>query len=387
MSGAGSGSGSGNAKLHKFARMGKKDYLCTAIGMKIVRGILVILNVLVAVALVVSTLAATVSPSRSIVPSLAAYGYLPLLAANVLMVVVWVMLKPWYSLISVAAVAARWMFVGLFVQVAGLGGAPVKAEGAAEVRLMSYNVHLFRGRGAKAGSTDSVAQGFLRLTDEWKPEVLCLQEFALPKRVKVVDSLLVRGYNHYYATNTSAKGMPYGTVVFSKLPITYVNRIDGEKLLVELMCEEGRFRVCNVHMGSYHFDEADWQELDRVKHGDVSASLKRTLDKVRSAVLDHEKAWEQKLRPIVEESRLPLVLAGDLNDTPASWLYHQIDRHLDDTFCERGLGVGFTYNGGFPHYRIDAIFHSKGLRTLAHKRVRSHLSDHYPVVATLELVP
>lgn len=355
--------------------------------MKVVRGILLTVNVVLALALLAATLAATVRPSSCIWPSLLAYGYLPLLLANVVMVVVWGVMKKWYALISVAVVAVRWAFVGLFVQVAGVGKAAEVAEGAARVRVMTYNVHQFRGQVDTGYGSDSVARGFIELVDERQPDVLCMQEFSYPKGVDVADSLLVRGYNHHYGTYHNLKGMPYGTVVYSKLPITYVRRLDREKLLVDLMHEVGSFRVCCVHVGSYRFEEEDYKGIDRALHGSASASLRGTVGKVKNTILVHEKTWNQQLRPVVEESSLPLIVAGDMNDIPSSWFYHQMSRYLDDTFCERGIGLATTYNGGFPRFRIDMIFHSKGFRTVEHKRVKSTLSDHYPVVATMEFLP
>ena len=55
-----------------------------------------------------------------------------------------------------------------------------------------------------------------------------------------------------------------------------------------------------------------------------------------------------------------------------------------------------TYRGGsehwlpfghnwLPQFRIDMVFHSKEFRTLSYKRLKTSLSDHYPVITSLEL--
>ena len=59
-------------------------------------------------------------------------------------------------------------------------------------------------------------------------------------------------------------------------------------------------------------------------------------------------------------------------------------RSLKDTYVEKGLGFGTTYSGGFPAFRIDMIMHSEGLTTLSYKRIKTPLSDHYPVKVALE---
>lgn len=352
--------------------------------MKAIRIILVIINALAALGLVLTTLAGTMPPSRGMVLSLLSYGYVPMFLLNIAAALLWMLFKRWECLISIAAIAVRWSFVGLFVQVGGTAKMPDRAEHPQMFSLMTYNVHQFQGQENRSSQSDSNANALLAIIDKHRPDVLCMQEYAAPKTVRLTDSLAIRGYNHYYGAHTSQSGLPYGTVVFSKLPITYVRNIDAEKLLVELMHDSGRLRVCCLHMDSYRFDESDREQIDHMRHGEVDSSSRRTLAKVKETVLSHEKEWTHGLREIVDESSVPMILAGDLNETPTSWLYHQITRRMTDTYCEKGSGMVATYNGGFPRVRIDMVFHSEGLRTLSYKRIKSDMSDHYPVITSFE---
>ncbi len=365
--------------------------------MKVIRTILLILNVILILGLLLTTVAGSVAPSQMLLPSVLAYGYLPLLAANGLMIVVWLLMKRWTWLLSAAAIALRWGTLAMFVQLLGSSRAPEAEEHPSMVSLMTYNVHQFQGRANNPQQSDSNACEFLSLVRRHNPDVLCLQEYAAPKTVAVTDSLMLLGYNHYYGAHTSARGLPYGTVVFSRLPITYVNRLDSEKLLVEMHRDGQRLRVCNVHMDSYRFDAEDREEIERMRRGAVQPSSRRTLEKVKETILSHEKEWVDHVKPVVTASTVPLVLAGDLNDIPGSWLYRQITSEMRDTYCEQGRGLGITYNGGekrllptrqdIPRFRIDMVFHGEGLQTLAYRRLRNDMSDHYPVLTYLELTP
>lgn len=363
--------------------------------MKIIRAILLVVNILLALGLLLTTLAPVVAPSRSLLPSLLAFGYLPMLAANVLMVVLWLIMGKWQFLVSVAAIALRWSFVGLFVQVGGTTKTPDRSEHPHMVTVMSYNVHQFHGSDEKPSQPDSNALGFLSLVREYNPDMLCLLEFAAVKSMNLVDSLTVMGYNHYHGARSSSRGIPYGTVVFSRLPITYVNKIDGNKLLVELMLDDRRFRLCCIHMDSYQLDSTDIKEIDNMRHGELNPSS-TTLAKVKKTILNHETEWQDKLKPIISESSVPMLLAGDFNDIPSSWLYAQVSKHLDDTYRDKGIGMCHTFNGGndrllpvkhgwLPKFRIDMVFHSKEFTTLSYKRPKTPLSDHYPVITSLEL--
>lgn len=353
--------------------------------MKILRTILFLINLLLAIALLLTTLAPVVAPSRSVLPSLLAFGYLPLLAANVLMAVLWLVMGKWHFLLSAAAIAVRWGFVGLFFQVGGTATVPDREEHPQMVSLMSYNVHLFKGLSNQAEQSDSNATAFLALVREYSPDILCLQEFVSSNTINVTDSLALLGYNHYHGSHADKK-TPKSTVVFSRLPITYIKRIDNNKLLVELMLDDQLFRLCCVHMDSYALDDSNREEIEHLLHGEVDTKS-RTLDKVKETIHMHETEWQDKMKSIVSESSLPMLLAGDFNDIPSSWLYSQVSELLDDTYRDKGFGISSTYNGdGFPHFRIDYVFHSKEFKALSYKRIKTDISDHYPILTSFELI-
>lgn len=353
--------------------------------MKVIRAILFIVNLILAIGLLLTTVAGSVSPSRMLIPSVLAYGYLPLLAANVLMIVLWLLLRRWTWLLSAVVIVLRWGTLGFFVQLHGPSKSVDTEEHPYALSLLTYNVHQFQGPENRPEQSDSNALEFLSMVKKHHPDVLCLQEFAAPKTLNLTDSLVLQGYNHYYGAHTTSRGIPYGTVVFSRLPITYVNRIDSEKLFVEMMLEGQRLRVCCVHMDSYRFNDTDREEIERMRRGQVQESSRGTLAKVKETILSHETEWTKCLRPVVTGSSVPLLLAGDFNDIPGSWLYRQISDEMQDVFCARGNGMSITYNGGFPRFRIDMVFYGDGVNALGYKRIKSAMSDHYPVLANMEL--
>lgn len=354
--------------------------------MKVVRIILFILNVILALGMVLTTLAGYVSPTKSIYPSLVAFGYPMLLGVNVLAAVLWLLFGRWEFLLSVGAIALRYAFIPLFIQVGGTSQIPSADEHPKMVSMMSYNVHLFQGNDpVTATPADSNAREFLALVREYNPDVLCLQEYEKIKKVSVTDSLVLMGYSHFYSSSGDAVRNPRGEVVFSKLPITFVKRVDATKVLVELLKDESAFRLLCVHLDSYRFDNADRAEIEKMRHGEVEESSRRTFSKVKETIQEHEQEWNTLLKPIVTECSLPLVMAGDMNDIPSSYLYHQITKELSDCYTDKGVGFSTTYNGGFPRYRIDMVFRSEGIRTLSYKRVRTDISDHYPLVVSFEL--
>jgi len=66
-----------------------------------------------------------------------------------------------------------------------------------------------------------------------------------------------------------------------------------------------------------------------------------------------------------------------------SYSYNQISQLLNDAFKEGGWGIGNTYRGVFPSYRIDYIFYSPDLEAHSYKRSNEEISDHYPISAQI----
>lgn len=352
--------------------------------MKVIRVILLILNILAALGLVATTLAGVVSPSKNILPSVLAYGYLPMLGVNILFILLWLFMGKWQFLISTAAIVSRFSFIGLFFQIGGTSTIPPAEEHPTMVTLMSYNLHNFGGPDFEASPKDSNALAFLDLLREEQPQVLCLQEYAAVSGMNITDSLELMGYNHFFGAHGDNTN-PSGTVVFSKLPITFVKKIDLQKVLVEILNGDKPFRLICAHMDSYAFDLDDHNDIEQMRHLKIDSSSRRTLSKAKETVLRHETEWNEQLLPLVSECSLPLIMAGDMNDIPSSYLYSQISNYLDDTYRDKGLGFCTTYNGSFPRFRIDMVFHSKEFSTLSYRRLKTSISDHYPVLVSLEL--
>ena len=255
------------------------------------------------------------------------------------------------------------------------------------ITVMTFNVHQFRGLDDDPAHSPDGAREFLDMVEQSGPDVLCLQEFCAVKGVAVSDSLRFMGYSERYSVRTSRVGESYGTVIFSRLPIKYVNKINAKSNFYADISKNGQIvRLMCVHLDSYHLNDSDREEIGRIAHGDVDSTSSLTVAKFTGTILNHEREWNDELCPVVEAASVPVILAGDFNDIPSSYLYHQLSRRLEDSFVECGKGMGVTYCGrNFPAFRIDYIFHSADMECVAYKRIKSKVSDHNAVVAALKL--
>lgn len=350
--------------------------------MRLIRNLFFFLNILAVLALFASSFAGAVRPSHFIWFSLLSYGFVLLVLLNVAFALVWLFFGKKEFLLSVAAIALRFALIPGFYQTGGCSQSEEES-----LRLLTFNVHHFHGRDFVADVTDlnvidSNAHQFFDIVDSLHPQLLCMEEFTQKAHnTDVGGALEARGYR--YGACATPRTSKYGVVLYSKLPIVAVSHIDSSsKMSVDVKWGEDTLRLFCLHLDSYQLNEDDYKEIDHISHGDVQKdSIRGTLSKFKQTILLHEEEWDV-LRPLIEESPYPVILAGDFNDTPASYIYRKmIKMGLQDSFKEQGSGLCTTYHGKFPAFRIDYIMHSAVLDCLAYRRVKSDISDHYPVFA------
>ncbi len=88
-----------------------------------------------------------------------------------------------------------------------------------------------------------------------------------------------------------------------------------------------------------------------------------------SVIKKLKRAFQKRARHVeiisehITTSPHPVIVCGDFNDTPSSYAYYRISRHLIDSFIESGFGFGQTYTGRMPSFRIDYILHDKEIES------------------------
>ena len=355
---------------------------------KIVRIFFIIINALLVIALLLSSIAGWIAPSKCVWISLLSYGFFPLVAVNAVCVLLWLFFKRWEFLISLVAILLRCGMIPAFVQIGGTTEPPVSESRskAEELKVMTYNLHGFHGKTEEYGGEEENAARFVDAVRLTEPDVICAQEMLDGGKFSVTDSLKALGYKYQHSATTDGRGRPYGATIFSRCRMDYVQVIDksGRKIYADITKDDIKVRVVCVHMSSYSLGMEDKEVLHDIRHNDIdTAKTRKLFSKVKRNVLNHEEEWKEELEGVVAEAPHAMIVAGDFNDTPASHLYYKMSKRLKDSYVEQGRGLGITYNGVHPRYRIDYIFHSKELKAIAYKRLESNFSDHDGVMAVM----
>ena len=335
-------------------------------------------------------LAPFISPGKFWLPPFAGLAYPFLLMANLLFVIFWLVVSPRISLISLATIIVGF---SLFFRHFQFHYPDEFNKNAPEViHVTTHNVRNFEIWG-KYSVPDYTA--YDRMLDQYRSDsadILCLQE-AVIAHDRTGNLAEKTGKNLGYpamAKATYIAGGTNGLLMYfrgTKLNsgiITHSGRTIAVYADVELA--QGTFRIYNVHLQSNRIggEEYVMERLGPEAYRD-SLFLKgsRTIArKIRTA--GRIRAQQAELiREHIAGSPHPVIVCGDLNDTPASYTYAKVRKGLADTFVKAGRGFGRTYRGKFPSYRIDYIFASPTFKVNAHNVQRKELGDHNPVSAWL----
>jgi vancomycin resistance protein VanJ len=88
----------------------------------------------------------------------------------------------------------------------------------------------------------------------------------------------------------------------------------------------------------------------------------------------------------LEDSKIPLVIAGDFNTTPRGAMYSSLRAKYKNAFEQAGWGFGFTYNSRLPVIRIDHVWFNSRVRATRAFAANDQASDHRPFVTDLVLL-
>ena len=143
-------------------------------------------------------------------------------------------------------------------------------------------------------------------------------------------------------------------------------------------------RVYNLHLQSISFSKKDNDFLNDIKQGNESEEdlekSKNILRRLKRAFVKRAKQVES-IKIHMNSCPYKIVLCGDFNDTPASYTYHELCKTLNDAFVDKGNGLGKTYAGPWPQFRIDYIMFDKRLNCNKFERAEDTYTDHYPISA------
>ena len=348
---------------------------------KAIENIFLILNVIIVFALFISYLSVYIPPDKYWIPAIFGMAYPFILAANFVFLVFWILFKPRNFFLPLISIAIGWGFLSRYVQLNGLN----TEEG--NIKVLSYNVQYFAGDGKKNQKEN--ANTIIEFLDEQNADIICLQEsrlrknniFNLAKTIKGLNSI-----NHYQYARSSTT---YGSVTMTRYPIVNMGEIRFEEshnmaIYTDVIIQTDTVRIFNLHLQSYQIDPNNYSIIDS-----LGVNQENDLKEVREMGTKFKRAFQfragqvRKIVKFMNETPYDIIVCGDFNDTPVSFAYQKLRGELTDAFVNSGKGVGRTYIGRLPSFRIDNIFHSNAFESYNFQTYDFRMSDHLPISCEL----
>jgi len=343
-------------------------------------------NLIAVLTLCLAYVSTYISPAETPYIALFGIGYGLSLVANLLFILFWILVKKRFALLSTVAILAGFTHLAAYYQ---LLPAFAEAKGGKSIHLVSQNVRLFGWYNWRTNQKDRDLM-IENLQGE-AADVYCFQEFFSHRKPGVFDtkSILRRKlsapYVHEVYPVTVQGEQQYGTAIFSKYPIVNRGQINFDKersnlcLFADIVKEGDTLRVYSAHLASIRFSDADYRFIEELGEDQTKVVEGRRILQRLNYAYKRRALQVEKIVAHTKNSPHKVIVCGDFNDTPVSYTYAHLTQDLRDSFRESGWGIGNTYRGKFPSFRIDYILHSPNMTCADYKTLPEQVSDHHAI--------
>lgn len=340
-------------------------------------------NIIIILMMLITGYAHFINPASHNYLSLLGFAFPAFLLADLVLVVVWLFIRWEYVFLPVAGLLLAYFPAQTYTPVNVFRDAPPSA-----IKVLSYNVLGFNAAEAPEGQPNPILE-YLELSNS---DIICLQEY---HHIAGNDSLwnLIEKSYPYQDTLRSETGTTLA--LLSRFPIRGKEHIDipahnnlAGAFRVDMRGEE--VIVVNVHLQSVGFSNEDKAQFAEMVHG----KMKRDSVKTQSKLLISKLAESAAVRAVQADSvnafierhkDKRIILCGDFNDHPLSYVHHTIAQNLNDCYVASGHFTGYTMSYNSMYVRIDNIMcsdHWNAYNCSVDKSIT--LSDHYPISCYLD---
>lgn len=361
-----------------------------------------ITNIIALVLLLASLLTPYVSSEKTTIFAFIGLGFPIILLINIAYLVLWIIFQKWkLTLITAIALCLCWKPISTYFAFS----ASSKEVPTDAIKILSYNVKAFDW---KLSGEDFEKNECLKYIEESGADIVCMQEYLVfktnaSKKLKIDPTIrrIMKDYPYYKIVNPteSQSNYIYGLACFSKFPIENTYEISlGSKsngmTLYHINIRGKVISLVNVHLESNKITSED-KALYRKLFKNQESTLAIFDDVARNMQSRLGVAYKKRSRQAdiiaeyVEAEKAKtdgIIICGDFNDTPISYVYQTVKGDLKDSFLETGTGTGITYHENKFLFRIDFILHSENIKAYNFKvDKKTKASDHYPVWTYLEM--
>ena len=298
------------------------------------------------------------------------------LAANLLFIILWLLVHARLTWIPVAAT--------LLVANFALDYCPIHLTGTTQptthdttITIVTYNV----GRMAN----EEQRSQFIQFIDSSQADIICLQE---------LYTTFISSHQEWFERTHYSVLQANNIAILSRLPflsdtisITYPTR-SNHSLACWIDCMGDSLLLINNHLESNHLSPEEKDEYTNTITDPNRESIKHSshmlVGKLSEATAYRGAQTDSICALIDRNTSHPVIVCGDLNETPISYTYQRLAKRLRSAYREAASGPGFTYTQRSFPVRIDHLFYPKDWTCTDCRIDRSTTSsDHYPLIVRL----
>lgn len=338
-----------------------------------------VIQLVVSVFTIVALFGGDVSPVGNNARAMLVYALPLLILANIILAVYWAVRRRWiYLAIPVVTIACCIPYISTLYQPGFLHSHDDNTKNG--LKIATYNVAMF-GR----ETSGFMAQDILAEMRRENVDILCMQEYNDQSGEKK-NSDSYRDYFPYMAQGRD------DMVIYSRYPITQSKTLLFEDTNNSAMWADVDVKGMDVRVFNVHLETTGINRTLHVAGKMMAQNREVSNSRILQAIygnymmgLYFRSGQAIEISNEKAKSKNPVILCGDFNDVPYSFVYNTMLGNMVDGFKECGSGWMYTFRGGKKAVRIDYIFHDEELHGLSYYRTNLSYSDHYPVFMKFEL--
>ena len=235
-----------------------------------------------------------------------------------------------------------------------------------KLTLISYNVRLFNIYNWI--NNDNISDKIQNFLIKENSDVICLQEYQN-------FNFSLKNYPYKYE-NLRGENLKYGQAIFSKYPIINKGSLrfsssSNNAIFSDIKINNDTIRIYNIHLESFSL------EKDLV-FSEINSDNDKIFNDLAKTFISQQDQVDI-LKKSISESPHKVVISGDFNNSPYSYIYNELLKNTKDSFKEKGNGFGITFSYNFIPLRIDFILVDKKFKVNDFKTFKINFSDHEPI--------
>jgi endonuclease/exonuclease/phosphatase family metal-dependent hydrolase len=341
--------------------------------MKFVNSLLFLVNIAFALLLLISYLSPYISPEANGFIPLLGLVYPALFSINIAFFVFWIFTKWTYGLLSLCALLIGFSATQRFISF----NSPKVIKSENLINVASYNV----AKGTSMGK-DKYQDFYDLITTDFKSSVVFLQESS-----SKINDVLKQKLGNDRVVNIPQKG----ATIISSHKILKTGSLNFKNQYNTCVWADILFNGQKIRLYSVHLQSNNVTRIAENVRNEGEIVKRKTLGRVAKMMQRYNESSKKRLEQVntlLEDAKkidYPIIIGGDFNDVPQSYVYAQLTDQFTDTFMKRGNGMGTSFNGAIPSLRIDYFFVSDHFSVLDFETRKEEYSDHYPITTRLLL--